>query len=83
MRPWWRVRSCDQPSASDSSHSFASDRCRYRGGGIHIHVAVVRGGITRVQFPEDSTIEGELVNGTYLGEEKREGDLHEKSKILC
>ena len=82
MRPWWRVRSCDQPSASDSSHSFASARCRDRGGGIHIHVAVVRGGITRVQFHGGGTNEGELVNGTYPGEEKREGDLHEKRQNI-
>ena len=42
-------------TASDSSHSCTSARCRDRGGGIHIHVPVVRGSITRVQFPEDST----------------------------
>ena len=82
MRPWWRVRSCDHPSASVSSHSFASARCRDRGGGIHIHVAVVRGGITRVQFHGDTTNEWELVNGTYPGEEKRDGDLHENRQNI-
>ena len=44
---------------------------------------VVRGSITRVQFPEDSTTKGKLVNGTYPDGQKRKGDLHGKSqKIL-
>ena len=61
MRPWWGVRSGDPSSASHSTHTFTSVRCRDRGGGIHIHVAVVRRRIARVQFHEDSTTEVELV----------------------
>ena len=46
-------------------------------------VAVVRGGITSAQFHGGGSNEGELVNGTYPGEEKREPDLQEKKGKYC
>ena len=60
--PWWRVRSGDPSSASHSTHSFTSARCRDRSAGIRIHVAMVRERITRVHFHEHSTMAVELVN---------------------